>query len=111
MDLYFGRCEIGKSRIVLTETTPGAWIDFEHLEVRFLKSSGAFLWPSWRNGHMHLYVYSFDMQNPMGAGAKLERQLNKRRLRSAEHRGVDEATGTVFFQANPGDPGNSKSVR
>src|ERR1039458_8656366 len=45
----------GKSRIVLTEATPGAWIDFEHVEVRFLQSSGRFLWPSWRDGNMHLY--------------------------------------------------------
>jgi dipeptidyl-peptidase-4 len=104
MDLYFVDAKSGKSRIVLTETTPGAWIDFEHLEVRFLKSSGAFLWPSWRNGHMHLYVYSFDMQNPMGAGAKLERQLTSGDFEVLSIEGVDEATGTVFFQANPGDP-------
>ena len=68
MDLYFVDAKSGKSRIVLTETTPGAWIDFEHVEVRFLKSSGQFLWPSWRDGNMHLYLYSFDKQNPMARG-------------------------------------------
>ena len=56
MDLYFVDAKSGKSRIVLTETTPGAWIDFEQVEVRFLKSSGGFLWPSWRDGNMHLYL-------------------------------------------------------
>jgi dipeptidyl-peptidase-4 len=104
MDLYFVDAKTGKSRIVLTETTPGAWIDFEHVEVRFLKSSGQFLWPSWRDGNMHLYLYSFDKQNPMGADAKLERQLTKGDFEVLGIEGVDEAAGTVFFSANKDDP-------
>ena len=104
VDLYFIDAKSGKSRIVLTETTPGAWIDFEHLEARVLTSSGGFVWPSWRDGHMHLYLYSFDKQNPMGAEAKLERQLTHGDFEVLEIEGVDEATGTVFFLANPEDP-------
>ncbi len=104
LDLYFVDAKTGKSRIVLTETTPGAWIDFEHLEVRFLKSSGQFLWPSWRDGNMHLYLYSFDKQNPMSADAKLERQLTKGDFEVLGIDGVDEAAGTVFFEANKDDP-------
>jgi dipeptidyl-peptidase-4 len=104
MDLYFIDAKSGKSRIVLTETTPGAWINFEHLEVRFLKSSSAFLWPSWRDGHMHLYLYSFDKENPMSGDAKLERQLTHGDFEVLEIEGADEAAGTVFFTANPGDP-------
>jgi dipeptidyl-peptidase 4 len=104
MDLYFVDAKTGKSRIVLTETTPGAWIDFEHVEVRFLKSSGRFLWPSWRDGNMHLYLYSFDKQNALGADAKLERQLTQGDFEVLGIEGVDEATGTVFFSANKDDP-------
>lgn len=104
MDLYFVDAKSGKSRIVLTETTPGAWIDFEHVEVRFLKSNGQFLWPSWRDGNMHLYLYSFDKQNPMAAEAKLERQLTKGDFEVLGIEGVDEAAGTVFFAANKDDP-------
>jgi dipeptidyl-peptidase-4 len=104
MDLYFVDAKSGKSRIVLTETTPGAWIDFEHVEVRFLKSSGQFLWPSWRDGSMHLYLYSFDKQNPMAADAKLEGQLEKGDYEVLGIEGVDEAAGTVFFTANKDDP-------
>ena len=103
MDLYFVDAKTGKSRIVLTETTPGAWIDFEHVEVRFLKS-GQLLWPSWRDGNMHLYLYSFDKQNPLAADAKLERQLEKGDYEVLGIEGVDEATGTVFFAANKDDP-------
>jgi dipeptidyl-peptidase 4 len=104
MDLYFVDAKSGKSRIVLTETTPGAWIDFEHTEVRFLKSSGRFLWPSWRDGNMHIYLYSFDKQNPLAADAKLERQLTQGDFEVQGIEGVDEAAGTVFFEANKDDP-------
>jgi dipeptidyl-peptidase-4 len=104
MDLYFVDAKSGKSRIVLTETTPGAWIDFEHVEVRFLNSSGGFVWPSWRDGNMHLYYYTFDKQNPMAADAKLERQLTHGDFAVMGIEGVDEAGGTVFFSSNQGDP-------
>ena len=104
MDLYFVDAKSGKSRVVLTETTPGAWIDFEQVEARFLPSSGQFLWPSWRDGNMHLYLYSFDKQNPMSADAKLERQLTKGDFEVEGIEGVDEAAGRVFFEANQGDP-------
>jgi len=102
MDLYFVDAKTGKSRIVLTETTPGAWIDFEHLDVHFLKS-GRILWPSWRDGNMHLYLYSFDKQNPMGAEVKLERQLTQGDFQVMGFGGVDEAAGTVFYVANKED--------
>lgn len=104
MDLYFADAKTGKSRIVLTESTPGAWIDFEHVEVRFLNSKGQFLWPSWRDGNMHIYLYSFDKQNPLAAEAKLERQLTQGDFEVLGIEGVDEAAGTVFFEANKDDP-------
>jgi dipeptidyl-peptidase 4 len=104
LDLYFVDAKSGKSRIVLREATPGAWIDFEHLEVRFLKSSGRFLWPSWRDGNMHLYLYSFDKQNPLAAEAKLEQQLTHGEFQVLEIEGVDEAAGVAFFTANKDDP-------
>ncbi|HLW84974.1 MAG TPA: S9 family peptidase [Candidatus Sulfotelmatobacter sp.] len=104
MDLYFVDAKSGKSRIVLRETTPGAWIDFDHAVVHFLKSSGRFLWPSWRDGNMHLYLYSFDKQNPLAADAKLEQQLTQGEFEVEEIEGVDEAAGVVFFVANKDDP-------
>ncbi|HEV2398427.1 MAG TPA: DPP IV N-terminal domain-containing protein [Candidatus Sulfotelmatobacter sp.] len=104
MDLYFVDAKSGKSRIVLTEETPGAWIDFEHVEVHFLKSGSQFLWPSWRDGNMHIYLYSFDKQNPMAADAKLDRQLEKGDYEVLGIDGADEASGTVFFESNKDDP-------
>ena len=104
LDLYFVDAKSAKSRIVLTETTPGAWIDFEHVEVRFLKSKPMFLWPSWRDGNMHIYLYSFNQQSPMAADAKLERQLEQGDYEVLGIEGVDEAAGSVFFAANKDDP-------
>jgi len=102
MDLYFIDARTGKSRIVLRETTPGAWIDFDHVEARFLK--GRFLWPSWRDGTMQLYLYSFDLQNPLAAEAKLERQLTRGGFEVLGIDGIDEGAGTVFFSSNQDDP-------
>lgn len=104
MDLYFVDAKSGKSRIVLTETTPASWIDFRYVEVRFLKSGGRFLWPSWRDGDMQLYLYSFDKRNPMGTEAKLEQQLTQGDFEVLGIAGVDEASGIVFFSANKDDP-------
>jgi dipeptidyl-peptidase 4 len=104
MDLYFVDAKSGRSRVVLTESTPGAWIDFDHVEVRFLKSKPMFLWPSWRDGNMHIYLYSFDKASPMVAEAKLERQLEQGDYEVVGIEGVDEAAGTVFFEANKDDP-------
>jgi len=104
LDLYFIDAKTGRSRIVLTETTPGAWIDFDQVEVRFLHSGGEFLWPSWRDGNMHLYLYNFNKQNPMAADAKLERQLTRGDFEALGIEGVDEVDGTVFFLANKDDP-------
>jgi dipeptidyl-peptidase-4 len=53
---------------------------------------------------MHLYLYSFDKQNPLGAEAKLERQLTQGDFEVLGIDGVDEATGTVFFSSNKDDP-------
>jgi dipeptidyl-peptidase 4 len=104
MDLYFVDAKTGKSRIVLTETTPGAWIDFEHVEVKFLKNSGKFLWPSWRDGNMHIYLYSFDKDHPLAGDAKLERELEQGDYEVEGIEAVDETTSTVFFEANKDDP-------
>jgi dipeptidyl-peptidase-4 len=53
---------------------------------------------------MHLYLYSFDKQSPMAADAKLERQLEQGDYEVLGVAGVDEAAGTVFFEANKDDP-------
>ena len=103
LDLYFADAKSGKSTRVLSETSPGAWINV-HDDFRVLKSGDRFLWSSWRDGHTHLYLYGFDKQNPLGGEAKLDRQLTQGDFEVLGVEGVDEAAGTVFFSSDKDDP-------
>ena len=75
LDLYFVDVDSGKWQLMMTETTD-AWIDM-HPEVDFklLRSGDGYLWTSWRDGHNHIYLYRFEKQNPLGAQAKMVKQL------------------------------------
>jgi dipeptidyl-peptidase 4 len=103
MDLYFVEANSGKSAKVLTETSPGGWINVND-DFKILKSGDRFLWSSWRDGHTHLYLYSFDKQNPLAAEAKLERQLTQGDFEVLGLQAVDDAAGLVLFAANKDDP-------
>jgi dipeptidyl-peptidase 4 len=103
MDLYFIDSKSGKTMKVLTETSSEAWINVND-DFKVLKSADRFLWSSWRDGHTHLYLYSFDKQNPLGGEAKQERQLTKGDFEVLGVEGVDDAAGTVFFSSNQDDP-------
>jgi len=107
MELYFVDAHSGSSRKVLTETSPEAWVNVND-DFRVLKSGDRFLWSSWRDGHTHLYVYSFDKQHLLAADAKLERQLEQGNYEVLGVEGVDEDSGTVFFTANKDDPRQTK---
>jgi dipeptidyl-peptidase 4 len=115
LDLYFIDAKSGKSRKVLTESAPDAWVNVND-DFRVLKSDGKsdarFLWTSWRDGHTHIYLYSFNAADPLAADAKLERQLESGDYEVLAIDGVDEAAGdkasTVFFTANKGDPRQEK---
>ena len=107
LDLYFIDTKSGKSRKVLTEGAPGAWVNVND-DFRILKSGNHFLWTSWRDGHTHIYLYSFNGANPLASDAKLGRQLESGDYEVIAVNGVDEASGIVFFTANKGDPRQEK---
>ena len=107
MDLYFIDARSGRSRKVLTESAPDAWVNVND-DFRILKSGDRFLWTSWRDGHTHIYLYSFNAQDPAAADAKLERQLESGDYEVLAVSGVDDASSTVFFTANEGDPRQQK---
>ena len=103
LDMYFVDAHSGKSHKVLTETSPDAWVNVND-DFHVLKSGDRFLWSSWRDGHTHLYLYTFDKQNPLATDAKLERQLEQGNYEVLDVESVDEDSGTVFFTANKDDP-------
>jgi dipeptidyl-peptidase 4 len=106
IDLYFVDSKSGHARKVLSEGDD-TWIDVTN-DFRILKSGDRFLWSSWRDGHTHLYLYSFDKTNPLAADAKLERQITKGDFEILGLEGTDEDAGTVYVTANPGDPRQQK---
>src|SRR5207245_7653387 len=109
MNLYFVNAQSGRSRKVLAEGTPDAWInlldDFRITDGRLiLKSGDRFVWPSWRDGHTHLYLHSCHRRNTIAADAKLERRLTQGDVEALGIDGIDEATGVVYFTCNKDDP-------
>ena len=102
MDLYFIDTRSGRSRKVLTDSSPDAWVNVND-DFRILKSGDRFLWTSWRDGHTHIYLYSFNGKDPLTADAKLERQLESGDYEVLQINGVDEQAAAVFFTANKGD--------
>jgi dipeptidyl-peptidase 4 len=107
MELYFIDTKSSRSRKVLTESQPDAWVNVND-DFRILKSGDRFLWTSWRDGHTHIYLYSFNSGDPLSADAKLEKQLESGDYEVIAVNGVDETSGSVFFTANKGDPRQEK---
>ena len=87
----------------LTESEPDAWVNVND-DFRILKSGDHFLWTSWRDGHTHIYLYSFNAQDPFAGEAKLERQLESGDYEVLAVNSVEPESGTVFFTANKDDP-------
>jgi dipeptidyl-peptidase 4 len=101
LDLYFIDVASGKSRRVLSEKSD-TWIETDN-NLQFLKSGDQFTWPSWRDGHTHLYLYSFDKSNPLAADARLVNQITKGDFEVFDIEGSDDANNTLFVTTNAGD--------
>ena len=103
LDLYFINLESGKSQLMMTESSD-AWIDMHpEADFKLLDSGDGFVWTSWRDGHNHMYLYRFDKQNPLGAPARMEHQLDRGEWEVESIDGVDQQQGVVYFSANRDD--------
>jgi dipeptidyl-peptidase-4 len=103
MGLYFLDANSGRLREMLTEHCEGCWVKAND-DFRILRSGDRFLWTSWRSGNTHLYLYSFDKENPLASPAKLEKQLTTGDFEVLSVNGVDEDSSTVYFSCNKDDP-------
>jgi dipeptidyl-peptidase-4 len=101
LDLYFVDIASGKSRRVLSEKSD-TWIEMND-NFRVLKSGDRFIWTSWRDGHIHLYLYTFDKSNSLAGDAKLDHQITKGDFEVFGIEGLDEASGTLYLTTNAGD--------
>jgi dipeptidyl-peptidase 4 len=100
LTLYFADRKTGKTTRVLTETDPG-WVNMND-DLYFFGDGRHFLWPSERDGYMHLYNYRMD--------GTLENQVTKGKWSLASAGGVafwvrkalvgvDEKNGWIYFTA------------
>ncbi len=71
---------------------------------RILPEADKFLWSSWRDGHTHLYLYSFDKTDPVAAEARLTTQITKGDFEVIKVDGVDENAGIVYYDSNEKGP-------
>ena len=101
LDLYFVDTPSGRSQLMLSEKDD-AWVMVND-DFQILKPGDKFLWKSWRDGHNHLYLYSFNKSNPLSAPAELVRQITHGDFEITSVDGFDEATGAIFYQSNEGD--------
>ncbi|MEZ4985595.1 MAG: S9 family peptidase [Saprospiraceae bacterium] len=84
----------GKQRTLLRETSD-QYVDI-HDNLHFLTNSDQFIWTSEKNGWNHVYLYNMD--------GTLANQLTEGEWEVTEFYGLDEANGTIFYQANKLNP-------
>lgn len=97
-DLYFADIASGQSKLVLAQTDAKFFDEQYDLNV----SNGHIVLTSWQDGHTHIYLYSYDISNPLGIPAKLERQLTQGEFDVDAVLHVDSARKVVYFSSNEG---------
>jgi dipeptidyl-peptidase 4 len=103
--IYFADAQHGEAKLAYTETEQKFFDD--KYDVEF--GTGTFYLTSWRDGHTHIYQYSFDRNHPLGgdgAGplAHLEKQLTSGDFEVEGINSVLEGSQTIYFVSNEGDP-------
>jgi dipeptidyl-peptidase 4 len=100
MTLYFADLSTDELKPVLT-MTDNKFLDASY-DLIFFDSN--FLLTSWRDGHNHIYLYSFDGANPLAAPASLVKQITGGNWEVGDIVGVNEAAHKVYYLSNEGDP-------
>ncbi len=100
MTLYFVDLSTETSKPALT-IADDKFLD-QSYDLTFFASN--FLLTSWRDGHNHIYLYSFAGENPLASGASLVKQLTGGNWEVANIVGVDQVRHAVYYLSNEGDP-------
>ena len=99
-DLYFADATNGQAKLVLEQHDEKFFDEKYDISIAY----GQIVFTSWEDGHTHLYLYSYDQNNPLGGMAKLERQLTKGDFDVDTVSGVDHAHKVVYYSSNEGSP-------
>jgi dipeptidyl-peptidase 4 len=99
-DIYLADPETGQSNRILQlsddkflDDNYSVWVD-----------DGKIVLTDWNDGHNHIYLYSFDIEHPGSAAAKLERQLTTGDFEVREVYKVDFHGKLIDFASNEGNP-------
>jgi len=101
MNVYFADTHTGDSRLVLAQNDD-KFFD-EAYDVNFF-ASGQFLITSWRDGHMHIYSYTYNAENPLDGPAQPVRQLEDGDYEVSSIESIDANAKAVYYLSNEGDP-------
>jgi len=74
LNIYFADAHTGKTRLMASESDP-KFLNFS-TDLNLLPH-GRFLLQSWRDGHNHIYLYTFDEHHPLSSDATLTHQLTQ----------------------------------
>jgi dipeptidyl-peptidase-4 len=99
-ELWLADASNGSAHRILSESDE-KFFD-EHYDVKFLLPQSQFIWSSWRDGHTHLYLYSFDPHS--NVEAKLVAQLTAGDFEVAGVSGINATQQRVFYTSNEGSP-------
>ena len=93
LSLYFADTANDNVQLMLTKSDD-KFLD-EAYDVRVLASN--ILLTGWRDGHTHIYCYSFDETNPLAKAATLVKQLTSGNWDVSGISAVDTANRTVYY--------------
>jgi dipeptidyl-peptidase 4 len=100
ISLYFADVTNDNTQLILTKSDD-KFLD-ESYDVRVLEAN--ILLTGWRDGHTHIYLYSFDKANPLAKPATLAKQLTSGNWDVAGISAVDAASQTVYYLSNESGP-------
>ena len=101
LDLWFADTHSGDVRRVL-EQADSKYFTMTY-DVKFV-GDHQFLILSWRDGHTHIYRYTFNAANPLAALAQLTNQVESGDYDVVSMKAADETAQTIWYLSNEGDP-------
>jgi dipeptidyl-peptidase-4 len=101
LDLWFADARTGDARRVLEQSEPKYFT--MTYDLKFV-GDHQFLILSWRDGYTHIYRYTFNPANPLGALAQLANQVESGPYEVFAIKAVNDSSQTLWYLSNQGDP-------
>ncbi len=101
LNVYFADTHTGDTRLALAQDD-AKFFDATY-DVNFF-APGEFLITSWRDGHTHIFYYTYNTANPLDGPAQPVRQLEDGDYEVSSIESIDTNAKTVYYLSNEGDP-------